>query len=223
MNLINTFVFTFFTITSLTSCGGSDSEPSKTNTSQEEQVEAIASYTVGNTVNFSPEKSPTMVVTIDFFNNVRESELSKISLISHISADDNPNYEGNEFAYFLEGNTSYYRWTFVGGNGGYCCTDNTDTYYEANNHLGHLQVKIYHYGKHTINTWSKLRDGTFHINVEANFYNDINLTSALSTDYFPGKDVFSTDGLTFIDNENDFVGNNNAADIKAINVEMSFE
>ncbi len=167
------------------------------------------------------ETFPTMIVTINFKNNISLEDLEKLSVVVHISADDVADYKGDEFAYFFEKLNTYYKYTYSSF-AGYCCTVKGDTYYRATNSSGLLQLKLIHYGQHTSETWNKLKAGTIRMNVTANFYQDRDLTSVLSTDYSPEKNVFSVNQLSVIDSERDYLGNDATADISTASVEMFF-
>ncbi len=214
----------------LIACGGGSSP---TPTEEPKQVEPAKE--VISTYNFSdkPDRKltsggdfelfPTMVVTINFSNNVKRESIDNLFLKLHISADSSPDYSGQEFAYFFENSKAYYRWTY-GDIEGYCCTDSTDTYYEVNNDNGYLQVKLFHYGQHTSRTWTALEEGVFfNINAESKFFEDDTKNTVSSNDFVPEEGVFTTGGYSFDDVTNDYVGNENIADITSVDIELNFD
>ena len=217
----------------ITACGGGSS-PTKTQTEPPETQteppkEVISKYSFSDkpdkrlTSGGDFELFPTMIVTISFSNNVKRENIDNLFLSLHISVDSSPDYLGQEFAYFFENNKAYYRYTFADIEG-YCCTDSTDTYYEINNNEGYLQVKLFHYGQHTSRTWAALKDGVFfNINAESKFFENSTKDTISSNDFVPEEGIFTTGGYNFEDTLDDYIGNENIADITSIDIELNFD
>lgn len=212
----------------LAACGGGSSSSSTPEVSKPEE-KVIQAFSVSNKPEHryknGYELFPTMVITVDFFNNFDIEKVNDLFFKIHMSADGSANYEGQEFAYIFEKSKAHYRWVYGNvGSGDYCCSDTTDTYYEVNNLSGHVQLKLFHYGMHTRTTWSALKEKTYFIlNAESKMFNSKGNEEAISSDAFPEEDVFTTGGYEFSDMKDDYVGNNNFADIASIKVELNFE